>query len=51
MSKIQMLPWYVGQNSLGLGDQEYQMLASEVTHIFHGAWPMDFKLRLESLEL
>ena len=50
MSKIQILSWSVGQNSLGLGNEDYQMLASEVTHIFHGAWPMDFKLRLESLE-
>ena len=49
-SKIQIFPWYVGQKSLGLGDDEYQMIASEVTHIFHGAWPMDFKLKLESLE-
>ena len=50
MSKIRILPWYVGESSLGLDDEEYQVLVSRITHIFHGAWPMDFKLKLESLE-
>ena len=49
-SKIQCLPWKVGEEFLGLGLDGFQNLASHVTHIFHGAWPMDFKLKLSSFE-
>lgn len=49
-AKIQVLPWNVGKDFLGLGDDAYQELTSHVTHIFHGAWPMDFKLMLPSFE-
>ena len=48
--KIELLPWISGQPDLGLGEVDYQRLASRVTHIFHGAWPMDFKMKLQSLE-
>ena len=48
--KIQLLPWVPGHDRLGLSDVDYQALASRVTHIFHGAWPMDFKMKLQSLE-
>ena len=49
-SKVQLLPWFVGKEFLGLDYNEYQALATQITHIFHGAWPMDFKLKIESLE-
>ncbi|KAL9098266.1 MAG: hypothetical protein Q9187_009689, partial [Circinaria calcarea] len=48
--KIEFLPWAPGHDRLGLSDVDYQTLASRVTHIFHGAWPMDFKMKLQSLE-
>lgn len=49
-SKIQYLPWNVDEDFLGLGPDGFQTLASQATHIFHGAWPMDFKLKLPSFE-
>ena len=48
--KIELLPWVPGRHHLGLTEMNYQTLASRVTHIFHGAWPMDFKMKLQSLE-
>lgn len=49
-SKIRLLPWQVGKELLGLDQEAFQELASQVTHIFHGAWPMDFKLKVSSFE-
>jgi nucleoside-diphosphate-sugar epimerase len=48
--KIEMLSWIPGAEFLGLGGAEFNALARRVTHVFHGAWPMDFKLSLNSLE-
>jgi len=49
-SKIEFHDWQPGADLLGLGESEYQKLARAITHIFHGAWPMDFKRRIESFE-
>ncbi|KAL8628329.1 hypothetical protein Q9189_005950 [Teloschistes chrysophthalmus] len=48
--KIHLLPWQAGKEFLGLGEDVFQDLASQVTHIFHGAWPMDFKMKVSSFE-
>jgi len=49
-SKIELLQWIPDEPFLGLGSELYQLLASRITHIFHGAWPMDFKRHLSSFE-
>jgi thioester reductase-like protein len=49
-SKIEFLKWTPGAEFLGLSQEAYQRLASRITHIFHGAWPMDFKRKLPSFE-
>ena len=48
--KIEMLAWTPGDEYLGLGSSDFHLLARRITHVFHGAWPMDFKLTLRSLE-
>ena len=48
--KIELLPWVPGAHHLALNETDYQTIASQVTHIFHGAWPMDFRMKLQSLE-
>ncbi|KAL9095877.1 MAG: hypothetical protein Q9165_001874 [Trypethelium subeluteriae] len=35
---------------LGLAESEYERLATEVTHIVHIAWPMNFKMGLQSYD-
>lgn len=49
-SKVQFLLWTPGADLLGLSQADYDALASKVTHIFHGAWPMDFERKLVSFE-
>ena len=49
-SKIQHLCWNTNAKSFGLSSTEYVDLTKTVTHIFHGAWPMDFKRSLSSFE-
>ncbi|KAI4236743.1 MAG: hypothetical protein LQ349_002368 [Xanthoria aureola] len=49
-SKLKVLPWQPGEDRLGLKDKDYDSIASTVTHIFHGAWPMDFQMKLSSFE-
>ena len=49
-SNISFLPWLPGVENLGMTKDESHNLASELTHIFHGAWPMDFKVKVQSLE-
>ena len=49
-SKIDHLCWNTGAEPLGLRQSEYDELATTITHIFHGAWPMDFKRSLSSFE-
>lgn len=48
--KVEISPWTPGARHLGLSEPDYQALASRVTHVFHAAWPMDFKMKLQSLE-
>lgn len=50
-SKVKFLAWQPGDDRLGLGEDEYYNLASAITHIFHGAWPMDFQRKLSSFEV
>ena len=49
-SKVEVLPWEPGRDSLGLERNVYDRLASKVTHIFHGAWPMNFQMKVSSFE-
>ena len=49
-SKVQHLCWDTNAKSFGLTQSEYEDLISTVTHIFHGAWPMDFKRSFGSFE-
>lgn len=49
-SKMSFLPWCPGMDHLGMTKDEFRNLASQLTHIFHGAWPMDFKVKVQSLE-
>lgn len=49
-SKLRILVWQPGKDRLGLKEEDYYHLASTITHIFHGAWPMDFQMALSSFE-
>ena len=49
-SKISFLPWMPGIENLGMTEDQFYEIATELTHIFHGAWPMDFKVKVQSLE-
>lgn len=49
-SKVAFLPWILGMEKFGLKENVYRDIASRVTHIFHGAWPMDFKVKVRSFE-
>ena len=49
-SKVQHLSWDTNAKSFGLRQSEYVDLTKTVTHIFHGAWPMDFQRSLSSFE-
>lgn len=48
--KIEFLSWKAGVNFLGLNKDDFYRLASTITHIFHGVWPMDFQRQLNSFE-
>ena len=37
-----------GAELLGMKRESYNQVASEITHIFHGAWPMNFQSKLSS---
>ena len=49
-SKVKVLSWQPGDDHLGLKDDDYNQIVSTVTHVFHGAWPMDFRMKLSSFE-
>ena len=49
-SKVEFLPWLPGLANFGLTENEFRDLALRITHIFHGAWPMDFKMKVQSFE-
>ena len=50
-SKVNILAWQPGKDLLGLEEEDYHHLTQTTTHIFHGAWPMDFQMELSSFEL
>ena len=49
-AKIEFLQADTHAANLGLDLQVYERIGSQVTHILHNAWPMDFQRGLESLE-
>ncbi|KAL8728551.1 MAG: hypothetical protein Q9181_005308 [Wetmoreana brouardii] len=49
-SKIRFMAWQPGKDRLGMREDDYYHVASTITHIFHGAWPMDFQMKLSSFE-
>ena len=42
-TKISLVSWQAGAEMLGLDQSAYNEVIHNVTHIFHGAWPMDFQ--------
>jgi NAD(P)-dependent dehydrogenase (short-subunit alcohol dehydrogenase family) len=49
-SKITVFGTNTGSALLGLREVDYTWLCSQVTHIVHNAWPMNFKLQVSSYE-
>jgi acyl-CoA synthetase (AMP-forming)/AMP-acid ligase II/NAD(P)-dependent dehydrogenase (short-subunit alcohol dehydrogenase family) len=49
-SKVEVHATSTSAQHLGLDGKLYQRLASEVTHIAHIAWPMSFKMSLQSFD-
>lgn len=49
-SKIDFLPWLPDKPNLGLSEEIIRYLTSNMTHIFHGAWPMNFRVKVQSME-
>jgi hypothetical protein len=49
-SKITVFGTNTGSPLLGLREVDYTWLCSQVTHIVHNAWPMNFKLQVSSYE-
>ncbi|GAB7324293.1 hypothetical protein MBLNU13_g08261t1 [Cladosporium sp. NU13] len=48
LSTVQFFEASLADRNLGLSDQQYQVLVSETTHIFHGAWQVNFNLPMSS---
>ncbi|ORY66160.1 uncharacterized protein BCR38DRAFT_511934 [Pseudomassariella vexata] len=49
-SKVDIRQTSTGAPFLGLEESEYERLANEATHIVHIAWPMNFKMGLQSFD-
>ena len=49
-SKIELFQTNTALPLLGLKETEYKHIRDQVTHVFHNAWPMDFKRRLPSFK-
>jgi thioester reductase-like protein len=49
-SKTTVFSWSPGKDRLGLRSADYECIIHSVAHIFHAAWPMDFKMKLTSFE-
>ena len=49
-SKFVDVPYDMGDAKLGLGDEVYARLASEVTTVVHNAWKMDFNQQVDMFE-
>jgi thioester reductase-like protein len=45
---VQFLEASLADSKLGLTDQQYATLTAEVTHVFHGAWQVNFNLPMSS---
>ncbi|KAF3483339.1 polyketide synthase [Arthroderma uncinatum] len=50
LSKLKILATQSDRDMLGLERAEYEYLASSVTHIVHGAWPMSIKRPVKGFE-
>lgn len=48
--KISLVPWAAGDENLGISAESYHMVIRNITHVFHGAWPMDFQRKISSFE-
>lgn len=48
LSTVQFFEASLADRNLGLSDQQYSVLVSEATHIFHGAWQVNFNLPMSS---
>ncbi|KAL8680152.1 MAG: hypothetical protein Q9186_003619 [Xanthomendoza sp. 1 TL-2023] len=48
--RITLVPWQPGADKLGIRPSTYAEITRSVTHIFHGAWPMDFQRKVSSFE-
>jgi nucleoside-diphosphate-sugar epimerase len=49
-SKIEIFETDTALPLLGLKETEYTHILEQVTHVFHNAWPMDFKRKLPSFK-
>lgn len=49
-AKVEIRQTITAAPCLGLEDPEYERLAKEVTHMVHIAWPMNFKMGLQSFD-
>lgn len=48
--KIEVIQTNATMPRLGLTDAQHERIQSQVTHIIHSAWPMDFKMMLPSFK-
>lgn len=48
LSNVQFMEASLADRNLGLSDQQYSVLVNETTHIFHGAWQVNFNLPMSS---
>lgn len=49
-AKVEIHQTSTAASLLGLGEAQYERLATETTHVVHIAWPMNFKMGLESFD-
>lgn len=49
-AKVEIRQTSTAAPGLGLEEPEYERLATEVTHMVHIAWPMNFKMGLQSFD-
>ena len=49
-AKVEIRQTSTAAPCLGLEEPDYERLATEVTHMVHIAWPMNFKMRLQSFD-
>jgi thioester reductase-like protein/acyl-CoA synthetase (AMP-forming)/AMP-acid ligase II len=48
LSSVQFFETKLTDSNLGLSEQQYSVLISETTHVFHGAWQVNFNLPMSS---